>query len=108
MRSLLLFFLAALCEIGGCFAFWAWLRLNKSPLYLAPGTLALVAFAVLLTKIDSPFAARAYAAYGGIYIATSLLWLAGVERTTPDRYDLLGAVICLAGASITLFARRPI
>ncbi len=107
MKSYLLFLVAALCEIGGCFAFWAWLRLNKSPLYVIPGILALVAFAILLTKIDSPFAARAYAAYGGIYIATSLLWLAGVEGTMPDRYDLLGAVICLAGASITLFAPRP-
>lgn len=108
MISLLYFFLAALCEIGGCFAFWAWLRLNKGPLYLLPGSLALIAFAILLTKVDSPFAARAYAAYGGIYIATSLLWLAAVERTMPDRYDMLGAVICLFGASITLFARRPI
>lgn len=106
MTSLLYFFLAALCEIGGCFAFWSWLRLNKSPFYLVPGILALLAFAILLTKIDTPFAARAYAAYGGIYIATSLLWLATVERTPPDRYDFLGAAICLLGAGVTLFARR--
>jgi small multidrug resistance family-3 protein len=107
MKSFLFFFLAALCEIGGCFAFWTWLRLNKSPLYAIPGILALLTFAIFLTKIDSPFAARAYAAYGGIYIATSLLWLKGVEGVTPDRYDILGAVLCLAGASLTLFAPRP-
>ncbi len=107
MTSFLLFFLAALCEIAGCFAFWSWLRLHKSPLYLIPGALALLAFAVLLTKIGSPFAGRAYAAYGGIYIATSLLWLFAVERTPPDRQDFLGAAICLLGAAVTLFAKRP-
>jgi len=63
---------AAMVEIAGCFAFWAWLRLGKSVWWLVPGIASLVLFAFLLTKIDSDFAGRAYAAYGGIYIAASL------------------------------------
>ena len=63
---------AALAEIAGCFAFWAWLRLDKSAWWLAPGIASLMLFAYLLTLVDSPAAGRAYAAYGGIYIATSL------------------------------------
>ncbi|MBC7313671.1 MAG: hypothetical protein H5U11_14360, partial [Rhizobium sp.] len=70
---------AALAEIAGCFAFWAWLRLDKSPLWLVPGIFSLALFAFFLTRIDSDFAGRAYAAYGGIYIAASLLWLWSVE-----------------------------
>jgi small multidrug resistance family-3 protein len=75
MKSLLWYLLAALGEIGGCFSFWAWLRMQKSPLWIIPGPLALIAFALALTRIDSNHAGRAYAAYGGIYIFSSLLWL---------------------------------
>ena len=75
MTSFLIYALAALAEIAGCFAFWAWLRLDKSVWWLLPGVAALVAFAWLLTQIDSPAAGRAYAAYGGVYIVASLLWL---------------------------------
>ena len=71
--------LAAVAEIAGCFAVWAWLRLNASVLWLIPGAIALGLFAWLLTKIDVAFAGRAYAAYGGIYIAASLLWMWLVE-----------------------------
>ena len=70
----LIYIAAALAEIGGCFAFWAWLRMGKSPLWLAPGIASLVVFAWLLTRVDSDAAGRAYAAYGGIYICASLLW----------------------------------
>lgn len=98
--------LAALAEIGGCFAFWAWLRLGKSALWALPGIVALVAFAYLLTRIDAAFAGRAYAAYGGVYIAASLGWLWAVEGARPDRWDLIGAVVCLAGAAIILFGPR--
>ncbi len=66
---------AALAEIGGCFSFWAWLRMGKSPIWLAPGVLSLILFAWLLTRVDSDAAGRAYAAYGGIYICASLIWL---------------------------------
>jgi len=95
---------AAVAEIAGCFAFWAWLRLEKSAWWALPGLLSLALFAVLLTRIESAFAGRAYAAYGGVYIAASLAWLALVEGQRPDRWDLVGAVVCLGGAAIILFA----
>lgn len=65
---------AALAEIAGCFAFWAWLRLGRSMLWALPGTVSLVAFAMLLTLVDTPAAGRAYAAYGGVHVAASLGW----------------------------------
>jgi len=98
---------AALCEIGGCFAFWAWLRLGKSPLWLAPGLVLLVLFAFLLTRIGAGFAGRAFAAYGGVYIALSLAWLWAVEGVRPDRWDLLGAALCVGGAAVILLGPRP-
>ena len=102
----LLYGLAALLEIAGCFSFWAWLRLHKNPLWALPGTLALIAFALLLTRVESDFAGRAYAAYGGVYIIASLLWLWTIENTPPDRWDFLGAALCLAGAATILFVPR--
>lgn len=98
---------AALAEIAGCFAFWAWLRLDKSPLWLVPGMLSLALFAYLLTLVPSEAAGRAYAAYGGVYIAASLLWLWFAESHRPDRWDVAGASICLAGAAIILLGPRP-
>lgn len=97
---------AAVAEIAGCFAFWAWLRLGKPVWWLLPGVASLVVFALLLTRIDAVFAGRAYAAYGGIYIATSLGWLWLVEGMRPDRSDAVGAVVCLVGAAIVLHGRR--
>ncbi len=98
--------LAALAEIGGCFTFWMWLRLGKSPLWLIPGTLALLFFAFALTRAEPAFAGRAFAAYGGVYIAASLAWLAMVERTRPDVWDLCGAAVCLAGAALIVLGPR--
>jgi small multidrug resistance family-3 protein len=97
---------AALAEIAGCFAFWAWWRLDKSALWLVPGLVSLILFAWLLTLVDSEAAGRTYAAYGGIYIAASLCWLWLAEGIRPDRWDLIGAMVCLAGASVILFAPR--
>lgn len=97
---------AALAEIAGCFAFWAWWRLEKSPLWLVPGIVSLIAFAWLLTLVETNAAGRAYAAYGGIYIAASLVWLWLAEGIRPDRWDILGAAVCLAGASIILLVPR--
>lgn len=97
---------AAICEIGGCFAFWGWLRLGKPIWWLAPGLAALIVFAALLALAEVPFAGRAYAAYGGIYIAASLAWLWLVEGARPDRWDALGVAICLVGAAVILFAPR--
>lgn len=93
-------------EIGGCFAFWAWLRLDRSPLWLLPGVASLIVFAIALTRIDAANAGRAYAAYGGIYILASILWLWRVEGVAPDRWDLAGAAISLVGAAVILFGPR--
>ncbi len=98
---------AALAEIAGCFAFWAWLKPGKSVWWLLPGMASLALFAWLLTLVDSDQAGRAYAAYGGVYIVSALLWLWLVESSRPDRWDLIGAVVCLAGAAIILFGPRP-
>ncbi|HZF94760.1 MAG TPA: YnfA family protein, partial [Allosphingosinicella sp.] len=95
-----------LAELAGCFAFWAWLRLGRSAWWLAPGVAALLLFAWLLTLVDTEHAARAYAAYGGVYIAASLFWLWAVEGARPDRWDLAGGAVCLGGAAIILFAPR--
>ena len=104
--TFLIFILAALAEIAGCFSFWAWGRLGKSALWLVPGMLSLAAFAFLLTFAESDAAGRAYAAYGGVYICASLFWLWTAEGVRPDRFDLAGAAICLFGAAIILFAPR--
>lgn len=106
MKSFLIYGTAALAEIAGCFSFWAWLRLEKSALWLVPGTASLAAFAWLLTLIDSSAAGRAYAAYGGIYIAASLLWLWAAEGVSPDRWDLAGAAIAVAGTIVILAGPR--
>lgn len=102
----LIYMLAAGAEIAGCFAFWAWLRLDKSPWWIAPGMASLALFAWLLTRVEADAAGRAYAAYGGVYIAASLLWLWLVEHRAPDRWDLLGAALCLGGAAVILFGPR--
>ena len=102
----LIYIAAALAEIGGCFSFWAWLRMGKSPIWLAPGVLSLILFAWLLTRVDSDAAGRAYAAYGGIYICASLMWLWAVEGARPDRWDIGGAALCLIGTCIILLGPR--
>ncbi len=101
-----LYLLAGFAEIAGCYAFWAWLRLGHSPLWLIPGALSLAAFAFLLTRIEAEFAGRAYAAYAGVYLLASLLWLWIVEGARPDRWDLIGGAVALAGAAIILFGPR--
>ena len=97
-----IYVLAAVAEIAGCFALWAWLRLDRSVLWLVPGGIALALFAYLLTRVDTDFAGRAYAAYGGIYIVTSLVWLWAVEGQFPTRWDVMGATFCLVAAAIIL------
>ncbi|MFN4041118.1 MAG: YnfA family protein [Brevundimonas sp.] len=104
--TILLYILAAFAEIAGCFAFWAWLRLDKSIWLLAPGVALLVLFAYLLTRVEADMAGRAYAAYGGVYIVASLAWLWMIEGARPDRWDVLGAALCLVGAGVILFGPR--
>lgn len=108
MTSLLAFVAAAVAEIAGCFSVWAWLRLGKPAWWLVPGLASLAVFAYLLTLVESSSAGRAFAAYGGVYISASLIWLWIVEDTQPDRWDLLGAAVCLVGAGIILFGPRPV
>lgn len=97
---------AALAEIAGCFAFWAVMRLNAPIAWLAPGVFSLIAFAWLLSLVAVDEAGRAYAVYGGIYIVASLVWLWLVEGWLPDRWDVLGASVCLVGALIILYGPR--
>ena len=97
---------AALAEIAGCFAFGAWLRRDKPVWWVLPGLLALALFAYLLTLVDSAAAGRTYAAYGGVYIVSSICWLWLVEGVRPDRWDAVGAVVCLIGAMIIVAGPR--
>ncbi|WP_336958814.1 YnfA family protein [Sphingobium aquiterrae] len=104
--SLVFYLAAALCEIAGCFAFWAWMRMGRSMLWLVPGTASLVLFAWLLTRVDSPAAGRAYAAYGGIYILSAIGWMWAAEHLRPDRWDMIGGALCLAGALVIIAGPR--
>jgi small multidrug resistance family-3 protein len=106
MPSVVAYAFAAIAEIAGCFAFWAWMRKGASAWWLLPGMVSLAIFAYLLTLIDSAFAGRAYAAYGGVYIAAALAWLWAIEGSRPDRWDIAGAALCLLGAGVILFGPR--
>ncbi|MDO9501442.1 YnfA family protein [Falsiroseomonas sp.] len=106
MRQAAIFLGAAIAEIAGCYAFWGWLRLGKPLWFAAAGMASLFVFAWLLTLVDVAAAGRAYAVYGGVYVAASLVWLRFVEGVPPDRWDLIGGTVCLAGASIILWGPR--
>ncbi len=106
MSQFMIYALAAFAEIAGCFAFWAWLRLDKSVWLLLPGIASLVIFASLLTLIDAEAAGRAYAAYGGIYIISSLIWLWLAEDFVPDRWDIAGGLLALGGVAVILLGPR--
>jgi small multidrug resistance family-3 protein len=106
MQNVFWCILAAACEIAGCYGVWMWLRLGRTPWWLVPATCLLIVFAVVLTRIDSAFAGRAFAAYGGVYIVASIAWLLIVERTTPRASDLIGSTVCLIGAGIIMYGPR--
>lgn len=103
-----IFFIAAFFEIFGCFAFWLYFRLEKTPLWLILGVVSLAIFAYVLTKIDVEQAGRVYAIYGGIYIFASLLWLVLVEKESFNRWDIIGASICILGASVIFIGNQKI
>lgn len=107
MGSYLVYAAAAAAEIGGCYGVWAWARLGRSVVWLVPALACLCLFGWLLTRVDAASAGRAFASYGGIYIAASLLWMWLVEGVRPDRWDLAGAGLCLAGSCVILLAPRP-
>ena len=105
MSTLLLFVLTAIAEIVGCFLPYLWLRKGGSAWLLLPAAASLALFAWLLT-LHPTASGRVYAAYGGVYIAASLVWLWLVEKQRPDAWDMTGAAICLLGAAIILLAPR--
>jgi small multidrug resistance family-3 protein len=106
MKVIALYGLAAGLEIFGCFTFWLWLRAGRSPMWILSGAISLLLFGLALSQVATPFAGRAFAAYGGVYIVASLLWLWVIEHKTPDWSDLVGAAVCLLGAGIILFGPR--
>ena len=100
-----LFVVTALAEIGGCYAAWLVVRDGRTPWLLAAGAVSLAAFAWLLT-LHPTAAGRTYAAYGGVYVATAVAWLWLVDGQTPDRWDLVGAAVSVAGMVIIAFGPR--
>ena len=106
-QNLAAFAAAAVLEIAGCFAFWIWLRRGGSPLVAAAGVASLIGFAVMLTRVNSSVAGRAYAAYGGIYIAASLAWLWMAEGQRPTLMDIIGAGLAIGGALVILAFAKP-
>ena len=105
LQTPFLFVLTAVAEIAGCYLPYLWLRQGRPAWLLLPAALSLASFAWLLSL--HPFAAgRTYAAYGGVYVATALLWLRIVEGIQPDRWDLIGAGVSVAGMAIIVFAPR--
>jgi small multidrug resistance family-3 protein len=105
LKSLLVFILAGLCEIGGGFLVWLWLREGKTAWYGAAGAIILVLYGIVATWQPSSFA-RVYAAYGGIFIVMSLAWGYWLDNFKPDRYDILGAIVVLIGVAIIYYAPR--
>lgn len=104
-KSAALFVLAGLCEIGGGYLVWRWWRDGAPPLLGAAGAALLVLYGFVPTYQPAHFG-RVYAAYGGVFILLSLAWGWGVDRIAPDRYDLLGAALCLAGVAMIMYAPR--
>ncbi|MDC8744891.1 YnfA family protein [Xanthomonas campestris] len=105
LTTLLLFVATAVAELVGCYLPYLWLRKGGSMWLLLPAALSLAVFVWLLT-LHPAASGRVYAAYGGVYIATALLWLWWVDRVTPTRWDLLGAGCCLLGMAIIMFSPR--
>ena len=105
-KTALVYIGASIAEIAGCYGFWLWQREGKSVWFAFPALVSLMLFAWLLTLVDSNAAGRAFAAYGGVYICASLVWLWQVEGIRPDRWDLAGAAFCLFGTAIIIFGRH--
>lgn len=104
-HTVLLFLATAIAEIVGCYLPYLWLRKGHSAWLLAPAAIGLALFAYLLT-LHPQGAGRTYASYGGVYVATAVLWMWIIERQTPDRWDLIGAGVALTGMAIIAFVPR--
>ena len=108
VRSLLLFALAALAEIGGAWLVWQGVREHRGAAWVGAGIVALGAYGFVATLQDDANFGRILAAYGGIFVAGSLGWGMVVDGFRPDRYDLIGAVICLVGVAVIMYAPRSV
>jgi small multidrug resistance family-3 protein len=106
LRSVVLFALAGLAEIGGGYLVWQWWREGRPwPVGLV-GAVVLVLYGIVPTYQAAHFG-RVYAAYGGVFVVLSLLWGLAVDGVAPDRYDLAGAALCLLGVAVIMYAPRP-
>ncbi|WP_432971869.1 YnfA family protein [Dactylosporangium sp. CA-233914] len=105
-RSILLFLVAALAEIGGAWLIWQGVREHRGLLWIGAGVAALGAYGFVATLQSDANFGRILAAYGGVFVAGSLAWAMVVDKFRPDRYDVLGAVICLAGVAVIMYAPR--
>ncbi len=105
VRSLFYFFLAGLCEIGGGYLVWVWLRGGRSPWFGVVGAVILVLYGVIPTLQPAHFG-RVYAAYGGVFVVMSIFWGWKVDQVIPDRYDLIGGAIALAGVAVIMYWPR--
>ena len=104
-KSIFYFILAALCEIGGGYLVWLWLREGKSIGLAAIGAVVLVLYGIIPTLQPANFG-RVYAAYGGVFIVLSILWGWRVDKILPDRFDVIGGIVALAGVTIIMYAPR--
>jgi small multidrug resistance family-3 protein len=106
LRSTALFLLAALAEIGGAWLIWQGLREHRGGLLVAAGVLVLGGYGFVATLQPDPHFGRVLAAYGGVFVAGSLAWGAALDRFRPDRYDLIGAGVCLLGVAVIMYGPR--
>ncbi|HEV8648053.1 MAG TPA: YnfA family protein [Actinomycetes bacterium] len=106
LRSILLFALAALAEIGGAWLVWQGVRDHRGLAFVGAGILALGAYGFVATFQPDPHFGRILAAYGGVFVAGSLAWGMLLDDFRPDRYDLVGAALCLAGVAVIMYAPR--
>ena len=105
VKSLFYFVLAGLCEIGGGYLVWLWLREQRSAWLAGLGSIVLFVYGVIPTLQPANFG-RVYAAYGGIFIALSILWGWQVDKVVPDKFDLLGGLIALLGVLVIMYSPR--
>ena len=107
MKSFVLFAVAGLCEIGGGYLVWLWLREGRTPLIGLLGGIVLVLYGIIPTLQPATFTfGRLYAAYGGVFVVLSLLWGWRIDGKTPDKFELIGALICLVGVTIIAYWPR--